>query len=100
MTDDVPTSRKVPPLVIIVIVVLAALAAVAFANWRSTQHPPHAGPSMPQAQPASAPVMPQQSTVPDHQAPASDEKGAMGHKNTSDEPGGPSTTANVTGPAR
>ena len=31
MTDDVPTSRKVPPVAIIVIVVLAALVAIAFA---------------------------------------------------------------------
>ena len=96
MTDDLPTSRKVPPLVIIVVVVLAALAAIAFANWRTTQHPPHGGPSMPQSG-SGQPVMPQQSTVPNRQAPASDERGAMGHHDNANEPGGPATTANVVG---
>ena len=102
MTDDPPTSRKVPPLAIIVVVILAALVAIAFANWRTTQHPPHAGPSMPQSQATGEqPVMPQQSTVPNRQAPASDERGAMGHQDNPNEPGGPATTANVTGtPAR
>ena len=96
MTDDPPTSRKVPPIAIIVVVILAALVAIAFANWRSTHHPPSGGPSMPQSG-AGRPVMPQQSTVPNRQAPASDERGAMGHRDNANEPGGPATTANVTG---
>ena len=99
MTDGVPPSRKVPPLAIIVIVVLAALVAIAFANMRGATHPPRGGLSAPQATDKS--VMPQASTVPDTQAPASDERGAMGHRDNPNEPGGPATTANVTGtPAR
>ncbi len=97
MTDDVPTSRKVPPLAIIVIVVLAALAAIAFANMRGATHPARGGLSAPQA--ADKSVMPQTSTVPNTQQPASDERGAMGHHDNPNEPGGPATTANVTGTA-
>ena len=93
MTDDVPTSRKVPPLAIIVIVVLAALAAIAFANMRGATHPAHGGLTSPQA--ADKSVMPQMSTVPNTQQPASDERGAMGHHDNPNEPGGPATTANV-----
>lgn len=101
MADDVPTSRKAPPLVVIVVVILAALAALAFANMRSQQHGPRGGPSMPQSQEVvRRSVMPQTSTVPNRQAPASDEKGAMGHDGSSDEPGGPARTANVTGAPR
>ena len=100
MTDDPPTSRKVPPLAIIVVVILAALLAIAFANWRSTHRPANGGPSMPEAG-ANHAVMPQLSTVPNTKAPASDERGAMGHQDNPNEPGGPATTANVTGaPAR
>ena len=99
MTDDLPTSRKVPPLAIIVVVILAALVAIAFANMRGATHPARGGLSAPQA--ADKSVMPQQSTVPNHQAPASDERGAMGHHDNPNEPGGPATTANVVGaPAR
>ncbi len=91
MADQVPTSRKVPPLAIIVAVMLAALAAVAFAGWRSAQHPPAAG---------SAPVMPRMSTVPDAQAPASGEKGAVGHDGTVNAPGARASTASPAGAAR
>lgn len=99
MSDQLPTSRKVPPLAIIVIVILAALAAIAFANMRGATHPARGGPSAPQA--ADKGVMPQQSDVPNTQQPASDERGAMGHRDNANEPGGPATTANVTGtPAR
>lgn len=101
MPDDLPTSRKVPPLAIIVVVILAALVAVAFANWRSTQATPSGKLAAPQDRPTNEqPVMPQQSTVPNAQQPASDVKGAMGRKGTADEPGGPATTANVVGTSR
>ncbi len=100
MTDYVPTSRKVPPLAIIVIVILAALVAIAFANMRGATHPARGGLSAPQAGDDKA-VMPQQSTVPNKQAPASDERGAMGPRDNPNEPGGPATTANVvSAPAR
>lgn len=101
MADQVPTSRKVPPLAIIVVVILAALAAVAFANWRSTQKTPSGVAGAPQDRPVvSQPIMPQQSSVPNAQQPASDERGAAGHRNTTAEPGGAATTANVTGSSR
>ncbi len=100
MADHAPTSRKVPPLAIIVVVILVALAVVAFANMRGQTTPPRPGPSAPQDRPTTAPVMPQLSTVPNAQQPASEEKGASGHRNTTDEPGGPATTANVTGTSR
>ena len=93
MADDVPTSRKVPPLVIIIVVVIAALAAIAFANMRGQTQPARGGPSAPQA--AEKSVMPQTSTVPNAQQPASDERGAAGHHDNPNEAGGPATTANV-----
>ena len=100
MADQVPTSRKVPPLAIIVIVILAALAAVAFGNWRSTTRTPSGG-TAPGKPPASDAVMPPAAAaLPNGPAPASEERGAMGHKNSSDEPGGPATTANVVGSSR
>ena len=102
MADDVPTTRKVPPLAIIIVVVIAALAAIAFANMRGATHAPHgmAG-TGPAPQAADKSVMPQTSAVPNTQQPASDERGAMGHHDNPNEPGGPATTANVVGtPAR
>ena len=104
MTNDAPTSRpasrKVQPIAIIVVVVLVALAIIAFAGMRGATHPPRGGPSAPQgALLSGAPSDPAPSTVPNTQQPASDERGAMGHHDNANEPGGPATTANTTGNA-
>ena len=100
MPDQIPTSRKVPPLAIIVVVVLVALVVVAFANMRGKTHTPSGMMSAPQAQPASEPVMPQQSTVPNAQQPASDEKGAMGHQGTADDRVNETTANRTEAPSR
>lgn len=87
MADQVPTSRKIPPLAIIVVVILAALAAVAFGNWRTTLKTPSGG-SMPQAKPDAAATMPVQPSISNTAAGASDEKGAVGHGHSEDTTGG------------
>ena len=95
MADQVPSSRKVPPLAIIVVVILVALAVVAFANMRGKTQTPSGTMSAPQNRPAAEqPVMPQQPNLTANVT--SDEKGAMGHQGTADDRVN-ETTANATG---
>ena len=92
MADE---TRRIPPLAIIVMVVLVALVVIAFVQWRGTQRTPSGILGAPQKGDVAASVMPQQSTVPNAQAPASTENGAVGHQGNNNEPGGPANTANV-----
>lgn len=101
MADQVPTSRKIPPLAIIVVVILVALAVVAFANMRGKTLPPSGGEGAPQDRPVvDRPVMPQQSQVTNTPAPASTEKGAMGAQGDSDDKVNEVTADRVARPPR